>query len=92
MQAIGKIGLCIPEITDSLDLEMLDGMFTQAQALGYDLLLFTGVYNIHTNRGYNASHRGLDNIYALPAIADLDAVILAEHGSPVLQPQVAYLR
>lgn len=52
MQAIGKIGLCIPEITDSLDFEMLDGMFTQAQALGYDLLLFTGVYNIHTNRGY----------------------------------------
>ncbi|MBR1458274.1 MAG: substrate-binding domain-containing protein [Oscillospiraceae bacterium] len=52
-------------------------MFTQAQALGYDLLLFTGVYNIHTDRDYNAYHRGLDNIYALPAIADLDAVILA---------------
>ena len=45
MQVIGKIGLCIPEITDSLDFEMIDGMFTQAQALGYDLLLFTGVYN-----------------------------------------------
>ena len=77
MQAIGKIGLCIPEITDSLDFEMIDGMFTQAQTLGYDLLLFTGVYNIHTDRDYNDYHRGLDNIYTLPAVADLDAFILA---------------
>ena len=88
-------------ITDSLDFEMLDGMFAQAQVLGYDLLLFTGVYNIHTDRDYNDYHRGLDNIYTFPAVTDLDASILAGdrfksekiiHGSLVCWRDHAHLQ
>lgn len=77
MKAIGKIGIIIPEITDSLDFSVIDGMYSQARKLGYDLLLFTGIYNTHASQGYNEYRKALDNIYTLPQKAELDALILA---------------
>ena len=72
-----RIGVIIPEITDSLDFALLEGMFSQARRFGYDLLLFTGIYNTHAAQGYNEYRSALDNIYTLPKMADLDALVFA---------------
>ncbi len=77
MKAIRKIGIMIPEITDSLVFAVIEGMYSQARKLGYDLLIFTGVYNTHASQGYNEYRKALDNIYTLPRLAELDALILA---------------
>ncbi len=77
MKAKRKIGVIIPEITDSLDFALIEGMFSQARMLGYDLLLFNGIYNTHPSQGYNEYRRSLDNIYTLPAMTEIDALIFA---------------
>ena len=45
MNAEKKIGLIMPEITDPLDYELLEGVFEQARLIGCDVLIYTGVMN-----------------------------------------------
>lgn len=43
--AVGKIGVLIPEIIDSMDYELMQGIHMQAKELGYDVLVFTDTFN-----------------------------------------------
>ena len=44
MNAIGRIGIIMPEITDPLDYDVIRGVYSQAKELGYDVLIFTGIF------------------------------------------------
>ena len=50
MNAEKKIGLIMPEITDPLDYELLEGVFEQARLIGCDVLIYTG-YTLEELKG-----------------------------------------
>ena len=63
MDAIGKIGVLLPEILDSLEYELLDGIHMHAKALGYDVLIFSDTYNAISDYHDMPYVYGLENIY-----------------------------
>lgn len=77
MNAIGRIGVIMPEITDPLDYDLLRGVHSQAKALGYDVLVFTGIFNSHIELQQDAYVYGLENIYELVCKGRLDGVLYA---------------
>lgn len=77
MDSIGKIGLIIPEIVDPLDYEMLDGVYAQAVKLGYDLIIYTGIFNSQAEFQQDYYTNGLENIYSLISKSNLDGIIFA---------------
>lgn len=77
MNSIGKIGLIMPEITDPLDYELLDGIYGQAKKLGYDVVVFTGVLNSMSDEKRDYYTEGFDNIYSLICKSSLDGLIFA---------------
>ena len=77
MNSIGKIGLIIPEIADPLDYEMLDGAYAQAAKLGYDMIIYTGIFNSQAEFQQDYYTDGLENIYSLICKSRLDGIIFA---------------
>ena len=76
MQAVGKIGVIIPEIYDFLEQEVIQGIHMQAKALGYDVLVFTDTCNaLQEYRNY-PEIIGFENIYQLPPQAELDGILI----------------
>ena len=75
MQSIGRIGVLLPEITDPTDFELLRGIQTQAAALGYDVIVFSGIYNSQTEMLRDDYIKGLENIYTLTGKARLDGIL-----------------
>ena len=51
MGAKGKIGLILPEINSALDHAFLEGACDQGISLGYDVIVYTGIFN--SLRDYN---------------------------------------
>ena len=45
MGAKGKIGLILPEINSALDHAFLEGACDQGISLGYDVIVYTGIFN-----------------------------------------------
>lgn len=87
MNASKRLGLIMPELSDPLDYELLGGVYDTAKSLGYDVLLYTGIYNSHIDLQQDSYIRGLENIYSLPAMQQLDGILLAAerfHNRPVL--------
>ncbi|MBP3268599.1 MAG: transcriptional regulator, partial [Ruminococcus sp.] len=72
MDAKGRIGLIVPEINSSLDYDFVEGAYVQAKELGYDLIVYTGVFNSMRGVQYDAYIAGLENIYTLVCIHELD--------------------
>ncbi len=77
MNAVGKIGLIMPDVTDLLEQNLIDGVFSKAKALGYDVILLTGAFNSQPELMHDAYICGLENIYELLLQARLDGVIFA---------------
>lgn len=77
MNAKGRVGVIMPEISDPLDYDMLRGVYTQAKMLGYDVVVFTGGFNSHIELQQDAYVYGLENIYELICKAKLDGVLYA---------------
>lgn len=77
MEAIGKIGVIMPEIVDPLDYEFLTGIFAQAKKLGYDVIVYTGIYNSQSEFQQDYYTSGLENIYSLICQNRLDGIIFA---------------
>ncbi|MBQ7012909.1 MAG: substrate-binding domain-containing protein [Oscillospiraceae bacterium] len=75
MQAIGKIGVIMPEIMDPLDYELLKGVRLQAEILGYDVIVFTGVFNSQLELQQGIYIDGLENIYELIGMAELNGIL-----------------
>jgi len=75
MQAIGKIGVIMPEIMDPLDYELLKGVRLQAELLGYDVIVFTGVFNSQLELQQGIYIDGLENIYELIGMVELDGIL-----------------
>lgn len=75
MDAVGKIGLVIPEILDLLEHELVQGIHRQAKLLGYDVLVFTDTFNVTYNPNRDAYIEGLENIYQLLPMAGLDGIL-----------------
>ena len=73
----GKIGFIMPEITDPLDYELLDGVYEQAKLIGYDVLVYTGVLNTMSSEKRSYYADGFENIYSLICKSDLDGLIFA---------------
>ena len=87
MAANKRLGLIMPELSDPLDYELLSGIYDTAKALGYDVFLYTGIYNSHIDLQQDSYIRGLENIYTLPAMQQLDGILFAAerfHNRPVL--------
>jgi len=87
MTAQKRLGLIMPELSDPLDYELLQGVFDTAKALSYDVILYTGIYNSHIELQQDSYIRGLENIYSLPAMQQLDGILFAAerfHNRPVL--------
>ena len=40
-----RLGVIIPSVVDPLDYEFLNGISDAAKRLGYDVLIYTGIYN-----------------------------------------------
>lgn len=77
MDSIGKIGLIMPEITDPLDYELLNGIYGQAEKLGYDVVVFTGVLNSMSDEKHDYYTEGFENIYSLICKSSLDGLIFS---------------
>ncbi len=77
MEAIGKIGVMIPEIADPLDYELLDGIYMQAAKLGYDVIVYTGIFNSQSEFQQDYYTDGLENIYSLVCQHQLDGILFA---------------
>ena len=77
MNAKGKMGLIVPEINSPLDYDFVEGAYAQAKELGYDLIVYTGVFNSMRGVQYDAYIAGLENIYTLVCIHELDGIIYA---------------
>ncbi len=77
MEAIGKIGVIMPEIVDPLDYEFLNGIFKQAKSLGYDVIIYTGIYNSQSEFQQDYYTSGLENIYSLICQNRLDGILFA---------------
>ncbi len=69
----GRISVIIPAVYDELDKELLAGIQTAAEYLGFDTLVFTGVSSDSTD----VYIQGENNIYALPFQAETDGFIFA---------------
>ena len=77
MNSIGKIGLIIPEIIDQLDYELVSGIFKQAKSIGYDVIIYTGIFNSQIELQQDYFTNCLENIYSLVCKNDLDGIIFA---------------
>ena len=77
MNAKGRFGLIVPEINSPLDYDFVEGAYVQAKELGYDLIVYTGVFNSMRGIQYDAYIAGLENIYTLVCIHELDGIIYA---------------
>ncbi len=75
MNAVGKIGVIIPEIIDPLNYEFLDGVHTEAKRMGFDVIVFTGVFNSQVEFQYDSYIWAMENIYELVCKARLSAVL-----------------
>ena len=62
MVAKGRFGLIIPEINSPLDRDLVEGAYEQAKLLGYDLTVYTGIYNCLREYRYDSYISGLENI------------------------------
>lgn len=71
----GRIAVIISEIFDPLDYELLNGIHTTAQSLGYDTIILTGVRDVRLFLHYNADADQMDNIYSLIRSARFDGII-----------------
>lgn len=80
MNAVGRIGLLIPEINSSLDHEFVSSVYEQAKVLGFDVIVYTGIFNSIRQLRFDAYIAGLENIYTLVCTQKLDGIIYAaEH-------------
>ncbi|MBQ8298172.1 MAG: substrate-binding domain-containing protein [Ruminococcus sp.] len=75
MKAVGKIGVIIPEIFDSLDQELIQGIYMQAKELGYDVLIFCDTCNSAAEYSCYPEIIGHRNIYQLPLQAELNGIL-----------------
>ncbi len=71
--AKGRISVIIPAVYDELDKELLTGIQTAAEKIGFDTLVFTGVSSDNTD----SYIQGENNIYTLPFLTETDGFILA---------------
>ena len=84
MKAKGRFGLIIPEINSALDRDFVEGAFIQAKTLGYDLVIYTGIFNSLREYRYDSYISGLENIYTL-AHMTLTALFLRKNAfTPVM--------
>ncbi len=77
MDQTGRIGVIMPEIVDPLDYELLDGIYMQAEKLGYDIIIYTGIFNSQSEFQQDYYTDGLENIYSLICQSRLDGIIFA---------------
>ncbi len=63
----------MPAIYDSLDKEFLNGVYSAAQSIGFDTLVFTSASTENSDSYAN----GDNNIYQLPFLADINGIIIA---------------
>ncbi len=94
MNAKGRFGLVIPEINSSLDRDFVEGAYSQAERLGYDLVVYTGVLNSMRGVRYDAYIAGLENIYTLICLHKLDGIIFAYerfHTQEVIDKIAGYI-
>lgn len=94
MNAKGRFGIIVPEINSPLDHEFIEGVFSQAEGLGYDVIVYTGVFNSLRELRYDAYVSGLENIYTLICTQKLDGIIFAAerfHDKEVVDKIYGYL-
>lgn len=88
MNAKRRLGVVMPSLADPLDYQLLEGIFDVAKPLGYDVFIYTGIYNSHIDLQQDSYIHGLENIYRLPAKQKLDGILWAAdlfHNQPVLE-------
>ncbi len=89
-----RFGLVMPEINSPLDRDFVEGAYHQARKLGYDLVVYTGIYNCLREYRYDSYISGLENIYTLICIHRLDGIIFAEerfHTQDITDKIIGYL-
>lgn len=94
MDAIGRFGIIMPEINSPLDHEFIEGAYAQAQILGYDIVIYTGVFNSIRELRYDSYVSGLENIYTLIDTQRLDGIIFAAerfHNQDVIKKIKGYI-
>ncbi len=94
MNNTGRIGLIVPEINSTLDHDFLDGAFEQAKHLGYDVIVYTGIFNSLRELRFDSYIAGLENIYTLICTHHLDGIIYAAerfHADDVIKKIFDYL-
>ncbi len=82
MEAIGKIGVIIPEVLEVNDREMIQGIHTHAKELGYDVLIFTDACNKTDEYQIYPDVGSFCNIYQLAFHSELDGILF--HASRYL--------
>ncbi len=69
-----------------LDYEFLNAIFKPAKSLGYDVIIYTGIYNSQSEFQQDYYTSGLENIYSLICQNRLDSILFA--GERFRNPEV----
>lgn len=77
MKAIGKIGVIIPAVVDSLESELLNEIYNIACKSGYDIIVFTNSSNSLDSFAENEYVYGEKKIYELLSSVELDGILFA---------------
>lgn len=75
MNAIGRIGVVVPQIIEQMEYELMYGIHYQASKLGYDVLIFSDACNPSLDNPENDYILAQENIYQLVRQGKLDGIL-----------------
>ena len=73
----GRIGVIIPELMDSMSSELICGISSEAGSHGYDVMIFSSIYNVMPDSKDSELIKGLYNIFRLALQTDIDGLIFS---------------
>lgn len=77
MKSVGRIGVIIPAVADSLESALLKEIYNQASRYGYDVIVFTNSSNSLDSFAENEYVYGEEKIYELIKSVELDGILFA---------------
>ncbi|MGN0621806.1 MAG: substrate-binding domain-containing protein [Porcipelethomonas sp.] len=77
MRSDGKIGVIIPAVIDPLESDLLNEIYSQAEKLGYDIMVFTNASNSLDSFTESDYVHGEEKIYELLCSVELDGILFA---------------
>lgn len=77
MERNRRVALIVPHLANSLDNDLVGGVFSYGEKYGFDTVVLTGIFNAKINHYSHSYSRSINNIFSLLKNGDFDGVIFA---------------